>query len=219
MTEFGRSLSTRLSRYSIRRVVGILVGAVGVTTGIITLIWMLIFTARSEDKAWRGYQEGASFSATAAVFGVLEHIREQISVLGVVSDKTIGSPVVRNPMHLVAMNRPSLDKFGPVVKPEGIILINSSLIKIRSGRDDVDEFCVPVNKIARDLGSEKAANIVALSAFVYRSKIVGFRTLCKSIRHNFSKKKELIPLYMEAARKGKKAARKDEENTKNEALA
>ena len=29
----------------------------------------------------------------------------------VISDRPIGSPVIKNPMHLVAMNRPSLEKF------------------------------------------------------------------------------------------------------------
>ncbi len=128
-----------------------------------------------------------------------------------VSDGQIGSPVIKNPMHLVAMNRPSLEKFAPLIKPEGIILINSSLIDIDSGRDDVDELILPVNEIAQKIGSVKAANVVALSAFVFRSKIIGFRTLCKCIRAHFSKKQELIPLFMEAARRGKKAARKDED--------
>ncbi len=66
----------------------------------------------------------------------------------VVSDRLIGSPIIRNPMHLVAMNRPSLEKFAAQVKPGGVILINSSLIDIGSGRSDVDELRVPVNDIA-----------------------------------------------------------------------
>ena len=86
--------------------------------------------------------------------------------LVVISDRPIGSPIIKNPMHLIAMNRPSLEKFAPVLKPSGIVVINSSLISIGSGRDDVDELLVPANDIAGDLGSTKAANIVALAAFV-----------------------------------------------------
>ena len=37
----------------------------------------------------------------------------------VISDRPIGSPIIRNPKHLVAMNRPSLEKFAPAVKPGG----------------------------------------------------------------------------------------------------
>ena len=37
----------------------------------------------------------------------------------VISDRPIGSPIIRNPQHLVAMNRPSLEKFAPTVKKGG----------------------------------------------------------------------------------------------------
>ena len=124
----------------------------------------------------------------------------------VVSDKLIGSPIIRHPMHLVAMNRPSLEKFAPVVKPKGVILINSSLITIDSGRDDVDEIKVPVNEIAGKVGSVRSANIVALSAFVTRSKIVNFDVLRECVKKEFSKKEKLIPLNMDAMDEGKKAA-------------
>src|SRR5210317_995742 len=83
----------------------------------------------------------------------------------VISDKLIGSPIIKNPSHLVAMNRPSLEKFAPDVKKGGIIMINSSLIPVRSDRDDIIELIVPANDTAIQVGSVKAANIVALSAF------------------------------------------------------
>lgn len=126
----------------------------------------------------------------------------------VVSDKLIGSPIIRNPMHLVAMNRPSLEKFAPMVKTGGVILINSSLISIDSGRDDVDELVLPVNDIAVKLGSVRSANIVALAAFVARSNIVKIDTLRECIKGEFSKKKELIPLNLKAVEEGTKAAQK-----------
>ena len=42
--------------------------------------------------------------------------------LVVISDRAIGSPIIRNPMNLVAMNRPSLEKFAPMVKPNGVVV-------------------------------------------------------------------------------------------------
>ncbi len=123
----------------------------------------------------------------------------------IISDKLIGSPVIKNPMHLVAMNRPSLEKFAPVVKRDGIVLINSTLIPVRSNRDDVDELVIPVNDIAIRVGSIKSANIVALSAFVARSKIVKFDTLQKCVKKEFAKKEKLIPLNMKAMEEGEKA--------------
>lgn len=124
----------------------------------------------------------------------------------VISDRPIGSPIIRNPMHLVAMNRPSLEKFSHVIKPGGVILINSSLIPISSGRKDVDEIQIPVTDIAKTLGSVRAANIVALGAFVARSKIIEFDILENAVRNEFKKKKEFIPLNLAALQEGKKAA-------------
>jgi 2-oxoglutarate ferredoxin oxidoreductase subunit gamma len=124
----------------------------------------------------------------------------------VISDRPIGSPIIRNPMHLIAMNRPSLEKFAPAVKPNGVVLINSSLIPVGAGRDDVDELSVPVTDIAKDLGSVKTANIVALAAFVIRSKIVDFELLRDCVKEEFSQKENLISLNMEALDRGKKAA-------------
>lgn len=122
-----------------------------------------------------------------------------------VSDKAINSPVVRNPRHLIAMNRPSLEKFAPAIQKEGIILINSSLIKIGSGRKDIDEIKIPVNDIAKNIGDSKSANLVALSAFVARSKIVSHDKLIKSIKHEFENKKDILPICLKAAEEGKKA--------------
>ena len=122
------------------------------------------------------------------------------------SDRSIGSPVIKNPKHLVAMNRPSLEKFAPVVKKEGVILVNSTLIPIDSGRDDVDELMVPVNDIALKVGSVKSANIVALAAFVARSGFVDFELLRKCVEHEFSTKKKLISINMKALDQGRKAA-------------
>ena len=124
----------------------------------------------------------------------------------VISDRLIGSPIIRNPMHLVAMNRPSLEKFAPMVKTKGTILVNSTLISIEAGRDDVDELRVPVNDIAVKLGNVRSANIVALSAFVARTGVVKMETLRSCVKEEFASKEKLIPLNMSAVDEGEKAA-------------
>ena len=124
----------------------------------------------------------------------------------VISDRPIGSPIIRNPKHLVAMNRPSLEKFAPMVKPGGVIFINKSLIPEASGRADVDEVAVPIIEIAKELGNVKAANIVALAAFVARSRIVDQDVLEKAVIDKFAQKKKLIPLNLKALEEGRKAA-------------
>jgi len=124
----------------------------------------------------------------------------------VISDRPIGSPIIRNPMHLVAMNRPSLEKFAPAVKAGGVIFINSSIISVDANREDVDVLKVPIIEIARDLGNVKAANIIALAAFVARSKVIEFDVLKESVKAKFAEKEKLIPLNMKALDEGRKVA-------------
>lgn len=124
----------------------------------------------------------------------------------VISDKRIGSPIIKNPTHLVAMNRPSLEKFAGDVKPDGIILINTSLIPTRSQRDDITELIVPATDTAIKAGSVKAANIVALSAFAAKTEIVDLDLLKNCLKEEFAAKAKIIPLNITAFDEGVKIA-------------
>jgi 2-oxoglutarate ferredoxin oxidoreductase subunit gamma len=70
----------------------------------------------------------------------------------------------------------------------------------------VDELRVPIIEIAKELGNVKAANIVALGAFVTRSKVVDFEMLQQAVKEKFAQKEKLIPLNMQALEEGRKAA-------------
>jgi 2-oxoglutarate ferredoxin oxidoreductase subunit gamma len=124
----------------------------------------------------------------------------------VISKRPIGSPIIKSPLHLVAMNRPSLEKFAPIVRPKGVILINTSLIPIDSGRSDIDELKVPAVEIATRLGNAKAANIVALSAFVARAKLIGIDTLKRCVKTEFARKPNVIELNLKALEEGARVA-------------
>jgi len=87
-----------------------------------------------------------------------------------------------------------------------VIFINSSIIPVDAGREDVDVIKVPIIEIAKDLGNIKTANIVALSAFVARSKVVDFELLQQAVKDKFAQKEKLIPLNMQALEEGRKAA-------------
>jgi len=104
------------------------------------------------------------------------------------------------------MNRPSLEKFAPTVRPGGIILINANLIPIGSGRDDVTDLAVPVNDLAAAAGNLRAANLVALGAFVARSGIVDFETLRRCVQEEFAAKPQTLPVNLAALEKGRQAA-------------
>ncbi len=124
----------------------------------------------------------------------------------VIADHPIGSPIVNNPQQLVVMNRPSLEKFGPTIKPNGLIITNSSLIPITSGRDDLTEILVPCNQIAIDAGNTKGANMVALGAYIACSEVVSMEVTETIVKQEFAKKPKFIDVNILALKNGAEAA-------------
>ncbi|MBQ8868662.1 MAG: 2-oxoacid:acceptor oxidoreductase family protein [Oscillospiraceae bacterium] len=78
----------------------------------------------------------------------------------IVSDESVGSPIVSNPNILVAMNLPSLDKYEDSVESGGMIFADSSLIERKVKRDDVKVFYIPATRLARDNGVPTLANMI-----------------------------------------------------------
>lgn len=121
----------------------------------------------------------------------------------IVSTDDVASPVVPNPMTLVAMNKPSLDKFESQVEKGGTIIINESLISQKVKRSDVKVFRVPANEIANELGNLRVANMVALGAYVAAKKIVKKETIFRALEETLGKKSEkIVELNKKAIERG-----------------
>lgn len=100
----------------------------------------------------------------------------------VLSDNAIGSPFVSEPDVLIAMNQPSLDRFESAVKPGGMIIYNSSLIKREVGRTDVKVIAVPATDIAQQIGDPKASNMALLGALLKKTGIVSYETIQATLK-------------------------------------
>jgi 2-oxoglutarate ferredoxin oxidoreductase subunit gamma len=127
-----------------------------------------------------------------------------------VSDGTIGSPVVANPMNAAVMNRPSLEKFGPKVKPGGLLLSNSSLIHVKSDRKDISIIEVACNDIALEEGTSKAANMVILGTLIGATKMVEPGSIEDMIEYQFGKKgkRKLVDINVKIFNRGLDIGRK-----------
>ena len=84
----------------------------------------------------------------------------------VVSDEPIGSPLVSEPPVLLAMNKPSLMKFMPMMPAGGTLLYNASLIEGVELRTDVTVIPVACNEVAEQLGNGRVSNMVMLGAYI-----------------------------------------------------
>lgn len=112
----------------------------------------------------------------------------------IISDEPIGAPIVSESTAVVAMNVPSLEKFEPTIKPEGILLINSSLIEQDAQRIDIKVYKLAVNDIANELGNTKVANMVALGAIVAATKAVSAASVLQAFEKMFAKRPELLEI-------------------------
>ena len=122
----------------------------------------------------------------------------------VVSSEEIGSPVIEKPHAGIIMNLPSLVKYQPRLLSGGLLLLNSSLIDPReANRPDIEILPVPVNEIAIENGNPKLANMVALGAFIERTKLVQMTSLFESLEKVIDQRyHSLIPYNIKAIERG-----------------
>jgi 2-oxoisovalerate ferredoxin oxidoreductase beta subunit len=114
------------------------------------------------------------------------------------ADQEIGSPLVPNPTTLVAMNGPSLERFGEDVVPDGRIFYNSSMIDEPCSRSDVRSIPVPVNQIADRLGNAKVGNMVMLGAILADDPPVSREAITAALPGVMKSNNELMDLNLEA---------------------
>lgn len=127
----------------------------------------------------------------------------------IVSDEEIASPFVDRPNMAIILNQPSLDKFENRLVSGGLAVINSTLITRDVIRGDIDVVKVNALEIARWLGNERVANMVALGAFIKRTGILKASNIAKAIEQLFAMKKvALVAINKKALKEGMKAAAK-----------
>jgi len=110
----------------------------------------------------------------------------------VVSDEEIFSPVVSFPDYGVIMNKPSLAKYESAIKGGGMLFLNSSLISEDPSRSDVRVFKIPVNDMAKELGSDRTINMIMLGAFAAGTGISTLDSLMDGLSEVVKGKKESV---------------------------
>lgn len=98
-----------------------------------------------------------------------------------VSESPIGSPIVSKPEILLALNKPSFEKYEKVTAPGGCIFVDSSLVDIKSERDDIKVFYVPATAIARETGNASLANMVLIGKAMKETGLFTEEEICQSL--------------------------------------
>lgn len=127
----------------------------------------------------------------------------------IISSEMINSPVVPVPNTIIAMNKPSLEKFEPKLTPGGTALVNSDLIKDYTFRDDIIVYSVPCNAMALSLGNLKVANMIMLGAYLESTHLFEVQAIEKTFNKLFvGDKAKLITLNKNALSAGIEVVKK-----------
>ncbi len=125
----------------------------------------------------------------------------------VISDRLIGSPIVRNPKVGVVFNNPSFEKYEPLIAPGGVLVRNSSLIAAHSQRADILELPIPGTGTADELGNLRLANMVLLAAALTARPVLTIDALKRALDHHIPEhRRDLLDLNYRALEKGAELA-------------
>lgn len=145
--------------------------------GIISMGTITAYTGMAEDKNVTFYPAyGIAMRGGTANCSVI------------VSEDLIASPIIANPNVMVIMNEPSLSFFQDRIETGGILILNESLIKEESSREDLKIYKVPASQIAEDLGNGKMANMAMMGAYSKITGIVSLDGLFKMMEKTFPPK-------------------------------
>lgn len=125
----------------------------------------------------------------------------------IIADEEIGSPTVRRPQALIALNLPSLDKFESLVLEGGVILANSSLIDRGVARKDLQVVEVAANKLAEAIGDKRLVNSIMLGALVQATGVLPLEAIRQALEDHLPERhRRLLAANFTALEKGAEIA-------------
>jgi len=121
----------------------------------------------------------------------------------IISDEEIDSPLVTTPDSVLVMNSDSLPLCEGILKPGGIMLVNSTLVKENPKRNDIKICRVEASGIAEKIGHVRYANMVALGALAKLSGALALKDIDGVLKKFFPPDKhKFVPMNAEAIRAG-----------------
>jgi 2-oxoglutarate ferredoxin oxidoreductase subunit gamma len=122
----------------------------------------------------------------------------------IISETKIACPVVSKPDSLIVMNKASLNKFGPRLKNNGLLIMNSSLIDTEPQLDEsIEVISIPADELAVELGSQKSANMVALGAYLQKRDYLSAGEAAQALPDVLAKRyHKTLPVNTQALHRG-----------------
>ena len=127
------------------------------------------------------------------------------NVTVILSDEKISSPVLDKYDVVIALNQQSLDKFGPKVKPGGILIYDTDGIHNPCHRDDITIYPIDAMGATLAIGNSKAYNMIVMGALL---EVMPYKlpmeNVIKGLKKSLPERHHtLIPMNEQAIEKGR----------------
>ena len=131
------------------------------------------------------------------------------NVTVIVSDNRISSPVLHEYDTAIILNQQSMDKFEKSVKPGGVLLYDLNGIIHPPTRTDIQVYKVEGTVTAVEMGNPRVFNMIIVGGYLKVRPIVSLEHVEKGLEKSLpSRYHNLIPLNLEAIRKGQEIVAK-----------
>jgi 2-oxoglutarate ferredoxin oxidoreductase subunit gamma len=127
----------------------------------------------------------------------------------IVSEELIGSPLVRIPDVVLALNMPSVNKYENLLQDDGLLLANSSLFNQEIERKSIQSLLIPANDIASELGMDRLVNMIMVGAMLAMKPILPLDAVKKALEEHIPERhKKTLPINFDAMDRGFDFAKK-----------
>jgi len=118
----------------------------------------------------------------------------------IISDGPVSDPQVRRPDILIALAEEALPKYVDKIKPKGLLVIDSDLVK-GAKPGDYEILSVPASSLAeKEMGNIVVANLIILGALMKKTRLLSVEAMEKAIEVSVPKKAK--ELNLKAFRRG-----------------
>lgn len=118
----------------------------------------------------------------------------------IISEEPVTDPQVRRPDILIALAEDALSKYIRRIKPKGLLVIDSDLVK-GAKPGDYEILAVPATSVAdQEMGNIVVANLIILGALLKKTGLLSVEAMEKAIEVSVPRK--AIALNLSAFRRG-----------------
>ena len=107
----------------------------------------------------------------------------------VISEKQVGSPVIKRADIVIVCSQPAYDRFYNNMGKDTIVIYNSAMVELRNKRDDVRYVGFDFSALATELGFQRGINMIVLGVLMEAIKLdkVNRNAVVQALEEKFSK--------------------------------